>query len=243
MCSTVSKILRQKEKYLNPQSKEVIPRPAKKTKTKTPDFNKTLVTWVHKQQEKGLPVDDVELLQQARIFSINQSDRGLLEWSEWLLDFKKRNGIRRCTRKTKSNKPKPTLHVDTPTTRILEFATSPLVPPSSSANCLSRSPSLEDDRAGEFHDDVVKESGDEFIEVHDVMMGPRNNMPRCISPASGSGGSPTPCTVLDDEILPHGKTFSHTNDHSDLEHPNPVHERLVTSFSDTSAMSVNPYRL
>ena len=77
--STVSKILRQKDKYLNsPPPKEEVTSPGKKSKAKLPDFEKTLTNWVINQQKKGLPVTDQDLRKQAHVFSFSRSDQALL---------------------------------------------------------------------------------------------------------------------------------------------------------------------
>jgi hypothetical protein len=91
--STVSKILRQKDKYMNPPPKEEVTSPGKKSKAKLPDFEKTLTNWVKNQQRKGLPVTDEELRKQARMFSFSRSDQALLSSPSWLEKFKQKNNL------------------------------------------------------------------------------------------------------------------------------------------------------
>ena len=94
--STVSKILRQKDKYMNPPPpKEVTTDPGKKSKAKLPDFEKTLTNWVVKQHKQGLPVTDQDLRKQARTFSLSRSHQALLSSPSWLEKFKQKNGLGR----------------------------------------------------------------------------------------------------------------------------------------------------
>ncbi|RMZ92238.1 hypothetical protein DV736_g521, partial [Chaetothyriales sp. CBS 134916] len=91
--STVSKILRQKERYINPPPKEEVISPGKKSKAKLPDFEKTLTNWVKNQQRRGLAVTDEDLRKQARKFSFSRSDQALLSSPSWLEKVKQKNGL------------------------------------------------------------------------------------------------------------------------------------------------------
>ena len=92
----MSKILRQKDKYMNPPPpKEEVTSPGKKSKAKLPDFEKTLTNWVINQQKKGLPVTDQDLKKQARVFAFSRSDQALLSSAGWLGKFKQKNGLSR----------------------------------------------------------------------------------------------------------------------------------------------------
>ncbi|RMZ80061.1 hypothetical protein DV737_g3138, partial [Chaetothyriales sp. CBS 132003] len=91
--STVSKILRHKERYINPPPKEEVTSPGKKSKAKLPDFEKTLTNWVKNQQRRGLVVTDEDLRQQARKFSFSRSDQALLSSPSWLDKVKQKNGL------------------------------------------------------------------------------------------------------------------------------------------------------
>ena len=94
--STVSKILRQKDKYMNPPSpKEEVTTSERKSKAKLPVFERTLTKWVINQQKKGLSVTDQDLRKQARVFSISRSDQALLSSPDWLQKFKQKNGLGR----------------------------------------------------------------------------------------------------------------------------------------------------
>ncbi|RMZ82749.1 hypothetical protein DV738_g1569, partial [Chaetothyriales sp. CBS 135597] len=91
--STVSKILRHKERYINPPPKEEVTSPGKKSKAKLPDFEKTLTNWVKNQQRRGLAVTDDDLRNQARKFSFSRSDQALLSSPSWLEKVKQKNGL------------------------------------------------------------------------------------------------------------------------------------------------------
>ncbi|KIX02005.1 uncharacterized protein Z518_07944 [Rhinocladiella mackenziei CBS 650.93] len=91
--STVSKILRQRDKYMNPQPKEESASPGKKSKAKLPDFEKTLTNWVKNQQKKGLPVTDEDLRKQAQVFSFSRSDQAVVSSTTWLEKFKRKNHL------------------------------------------------------------------------------------------------------------------------------------------------------
>ncbi|EXJ63749.1 hypothetical protein A1O7_00084 [Cladophialophora yegresii CBS 114405] len=91
--STVSKILRQRDKYMNPQPKEESASPGKKSKAKLPDFEKTLTNWVKNQQRKGLAFTDEDLRKQAKVFSFSRSDQAVVSSTDWLEKFKRKNRL------------------------------------------------------------------------------------------------------------------------------------------------------
>jgi hypothetical protein len=93
VCSTVSKILRQRDKYMNPQPKEESASPGKKSKAKLPDFEKTLTNWVKNQQRKGLAFTDEDLRKQAQVFSFSRSDQAVVSSTDWLEKFKRKNRL------------------------------------------------------------------------------------------------------------------------------------------------------
>ena len=133
--STVSKILRQKDKYINPPSpKEEVTSPRKKSKTKLPDFEKTLTNWVINQQKKGLPVTDQDLRKQASVFSMSKSDQALLLSAGWFEKFKQTNSLGRHSDS-----------VDSGTTSLSE-TTIIASPASSSGGLVSPRMSASDDR-------------------------------------------------------------------------------------------------
>ncbi|KAG9579640.1 hypothetical protein KCU77_g8693, partial [Aureobasidium melanogenum] len=69
--STVSKVLRKKEQYLNHAQPKQTPRspPNKRPKARLPDIEKTLSAWVVKEQKKGSPITDEAIREQAYYFA------------------------------------------------------------------------------------------------------------------------------------------------------------------------------
>ncbi|KAI4726852.1 hypothetical protein E4T49_05353 [Aureobasidium sp. EXF-10728] len=69
--STVSKVLRKKEQYLNRAQPKETPRspPSKRPKARLPDIEKTLSAWVIKEQKKGSPITDDAIREQAYYFA------------------------------------------------------------------------------------------------------------------------------------------------------------------------------
>ncbi|KAH0366163.1 hypothetical protein KCU65_g5593, partial [Aureobasidium melanogenum] len=69
--STVSKVLRKKEQYLNHAQPKETPRspPNKRPKARLPDIEKTLSAWVIKEQKKGSPITDEAIREQAYYFA------------------------------------------------------------------------------------------------------------------------------------------------------------------------------
>ena len=94
MTSTVSKILRQKEKYMNPAPKEGSSSPTKKSKTKFPDIERALLNWARNEERKGAAITDDKLKKQALFFSSTFGDsdnHGHLTSDAWLARFKQKN--------------------------------------------------------------------------------------------------------------------------------------------------------
>jgi len=69
--STVSKVLRKKEQYLNHAPPKESPRspPTKRSKARLPDIEKTLAAWVSKEQKKGSFITDDAIREQAYYFA------------------------------------------------------------------------------------------------------------------------------------------------------------------------------
>ncbi|KIM95037.1 hypothetical protein OIDMADRAFT_60194 [Oidiodendron maius Zn] len=92
--STVSKVLRQREKYLFPEDRSLSP--VKRTKGKFPDIEKALSVWVKNNHKKGLALTDAAITEQAQRFAtgVNHNE-GLLKLTSasWLEKFKQKNGI------------------------------------------------------------------------------------------------------------------------------------------------------
>lgn len=92
--STVSKVLRQKEKYLNPDDGSRSP--IKRAKGRVPDIEKALSNWARNYQRQGFPLNDEMIKEKARFFA---STCGCPEAKEkvltasWLEKFKQKNSL------------------------------------------------------------------------------------------------------------------------------------------------------
>ncbi|GLI78118.1 hypothetical protein PoHVEF18_006418 [Penicillium ochrochloron] len=92
--STVSKVLRQKEKYLNPDDGSRSP--IKRAKGRVPDIEKALSNWARNYQRQGFPLNDEMIKEKARFFA---STCGCPEGKEkvltasWLEKFKQKNSL------------------------------------------------------------------------------------------------------------------------------------------------------
>ncbi|KAI9844193.1 MAG: hypothetical protein M1838_002296 [Thelocarpon superellum] len=92
--STVSKVLRQKEKYLSPNDGNRSP--IKRSKGRFPDIERALSNWVRNAQKSGVPMTDAVIKEKARFFAatVGTTDSHLkLNNSTWLEKFKQKNHI------------------------------------------------------------------------------------------------------------------------------------------------------
>lgn len=92
--STVSKVLRQREKYLFPEDRTLSP--VKRSKNKFPDIERALTNWARNQQKQGNPLSDADIKEKARFFAntVGPNDSHLKTNStSWLEKFKQKNGI------------------------------------------------------------------------------------------------------------------------------------------------------
>lgn len=96
-CSTVSKVLGKKDEYLPRDPGETDAVAPKRAKSKNHSLERTLVSFVKKQQGRGLEIKDEELMEKARHFARFNSDdkEGLLNTvtTNWLRKFKRENKI------------------------------------------------------------------------------------------------------------------------------------------------------
>lgn len=164
--STVSKILRQREKYINLPPSEDAVSPGKKSKAKLPDFEKTLAKWVSNQQRKGVTVSDEDLKKQARIFSFSRGDQALVSSSSWLEKFKQKNKLGK--------------YAETDSTAATQTEASPLGSPASSIDMKLPIATLDEyiaknehdqyfDFNGEVQDDDDSPASDEVIVDDDMI--------------------------------------------------------------------------
>lgn len=98
VASTVSKVLRQKDKYLKQERQEEGSRsPAKRLKLRSPDIEKALSKWLEHPQQKGRSVSDHEIREKARHFTLGQGPDLAMpnpaNNTAWLDNFKRKNGI------------------------------------------------------------------------------------------------------------------------------------------------------
>ncbi|KAJ5163452.1 DNA binding HTH domain Psq-type [Penicillium coprophilum] len=116
--STVSKVLRQKEKYLNPEDGSRSP--IKRAKGRVPDIEKALSNWARNYQRQGYPLNDEMIKEKALFFA---STCGCPEGKEkvcttaWLEKFKHKNNllgakVRRGSAEIRSGSNSPT-HLNT----------------------------------------------------------------------------------------------------------------------------------
>ncbi|KAF2102151.1 CenpB-DNA-bind-domain-containing protein [Rhizodiscina lignyota] len=92
--STVSKVLRQKEKYL--YQDDGSRSPARKQKGKFPDIERALTNWIRNQHKQGLPITDAAIKDKARFFATsvgNPESHQKANSSSWLEKFKQKNNI------------------------------------------------------------------------------------------------------------------------------------------------------
>lgn len=92
--STVSKVLRDKDKYLCPQDSRSTS-PIKKTKGKFPDIERALSNWVRNQRRNGKEITDDLIKEKAQQFaaSVGNSNPLKVVNSSWLQRFKQKNNI------------------------------------------------------------------------------------------------------------------------------------------------------
>lgn len=93
--STVSKVLRQKEKYLNPDDGNRSP--IKRPKGRVPDIEKALSNWARNYQRQGFKLNDEMIKEKARFFAITcgcpPEGKEKVLTKAWLDKFKQKNSL------------------------------------------------------------------------------------------------------------------------------------------------------
>ncbi|KAI5369656.1 Putative HTH CenpB-type DNA-binding domain, DNA binding HTH domain, Psq-type [Septoria linicola] len=91
--STVSKVLRQKEKYLFQEDGSRSP--VKRAKGRSPDIERALAVWAKNQEKKGNPLSDDLIRAQARAFAATTTtpDNHVALSSSWIEKFKLKNNL------------------------------------------------------------------------------------------------------------------------------------------------------
>jgi hypothetical protein len=94
MCSTVSKVLRQKEKYL--YQDDGSRSPIRKSKGKFPDIERALSNWARNHQRQGFTLTDAIIREKARFFATtvgNSESHNKAGSTTWLEKFKQKNNL------------------------------------------------------------------------------------------------------------------------------------------------------
>ncbi|KAI2642913.1 hypothetical protein GGS21DRAFT_198125 [Xylaria nigripes] len=90
--STVSKVLRRKDQYLNQEDRNASP--VKKNKGKSsPDIERALANWVRGQQKKGVLVNDFEMEAKAKVFCTGSDIPLKTITASWIEKFKQKHGM------------------------------------------------------------------------------------------------------------------------------------------------------
>ncbi len=92
--STVSKVLRQKEKYLFPEGGSRSP--IRRSKGRFPDIERALSNWARNQQKLGLSVTDGMIKEKAQFFATtvgSSESHSKIASTSWLEKFKQKNHI------------------------------------------------------------------------------------------------------------------------------------------------------
>ncbi|OGE57610.1 hypothetical protein PENARI_c001G06392 [Penicillium arizonense] len=130
--STVSKVLRQKEKYLNPDDGSRSP--IKRAKGRVPDIEKALSNWARNYQRQGYPLSDEMIKEKALFFASTcgcPEGKDKVLTAAWLDKFKHRNNllgakVRRGSADVRSGSNSPTrINTDFSTSSGLQSPTGP----------------------------------------------------------------------------------------------------------------------
>lgn len=92
--STVSKVLRQKDKYLFPDDGSRSP--IRKGKGKFPDIERAMANWARNHVKQGLPLNDDMIRDKARFFATtvgSQECHAKVDSAAWLEKFKQKNSL------------------------------------------------------------------------------------------------------------------------------------------------------
>lgn len=114
--STVSKVLRNKDVYLG-REHEPESTKGKRSKSKNPDFDRTLSIYVRRQQQRGFNISDSEIMEQARMFAHASDDQKNILSSlteNWLQRFKQKHNIGASAPKRRASEPNIGKHAKKP---------------------------------------------------------------------------------------------------------------------------------
>ncbi|KAI9796929.1 MAG: hypothetical protein M1833_005875 [Piccolia ochrophora] len=192
--STVSKVLRQKEKYLFPDDGSRSP--IKRSKGKFPDIERALSNWARNSQRHGLKLSDRQILDKAKFFArtvgnIDHAEK--INSTNWLEKFKVKNNL---TGAKSSKKSVGAIDSDggDPNDARSATQTPSGISPSSPSGILSPSPMS----ATKSQDSVKTESPDAYIDFNGYKL-PNSQSTTSLSsvftdtaPSSYSAGPQTP---------------------------------------------------
>ncbi|KAK3713022.1 hypothetical protein LTR37_008707 [Vermiconidia calcicola] len=154
--STVSKVLRQRDKYLLQDDGNRSP--VKRVKGRSPDIERALAVWAKNQEKRGLPLTDDIIRDKARAFSApttSPENQQLLS-SSWLEKFKLRNNLMGARSRKGSLAPDDSEGVSaTASSSHTPSGTSPISPQGIG------SPEL---HSAQSHDSLKDESPDSYVE-------------------------------------------------------------------------------
>ncbi|CAG8951590.1 hypothetical protein HYFRA_00007506 [Hymenoscyphus fraxineus] len=161
--STVSKVLRQKEKYLFPEDRSLSP--VKRAKGKFPDIERALSNWVRNNMKKGIPLTDASIKEQARFFATtvgNDESNLKTNSASWLEKFKQKNGIGsgRLSRRASETNISDTGSLNPESAAASASQTPNGISPTSPIGLPSPSPLS----AAKSHDDLKSESINNYLE-------------------------------------------------------------------------------
>ncbi|KAF7930732.1 uncharacterized protein EAE98_001967 [Botrytis deweyae] len=216
--STVSKVLRQREKYLFPEDRSLSP--VKRAKGKFPDIERALSNWVRNTQKQGIPLTDSAIKEKARFFATtvgNNESHLKTNSTTWLEKFKQKNGISHLRRRASaadigSLSERMALNIDS--SRSSGSRTSNGVSPASplqSPLLLASAKSSEDLRSHHMHDSL--NSYFDFTQTASYKQHSNSHSTASLSsaftdnnPSSFSGGPTSPTTPF--AFSPEGSTGS-----------------------------------
>ncbi|PYI13942.1 hypothetical protein BO86DRAFT_41260 [Aspergillus japonicus CBS 114.51] len=143
--STVSKVLRQKEKYLNPD--DGTRSPIKRAKGRVPDIEKALSNWAKNYQKSGYPINDEMIREKALFFAStcgSPDGKEKVLSTSWLEKFKRKYNLmgaksRKGSLSAKSDSESPTcLSINSALASAIHSPT--VLSPTSTTGFLSPSP-------------------------------------------------------------------------------------------------------
>ncbi|EED20100.1 conserved hypothetical protein [Talaromyces stipitatus ATCC 10500] len=147
--STVSKVLRQKEKYLSMDDGSRSP--IKRSKGKVPDIEKALANWARNYQRQGFVLTDAMIKEKAHFFATtcaSPDGKQKLLTASWLEKFKQKNNLggsksRKNSVDTVASDGEGLPHLQSPTGTLISTGVSPVSPTGLTPSPLSPSLSQE----------------------------------------------------------------------------------------------------